>query len=155
MTDEERFKFFRDFISWKHEGLDIEKQRCLYISFGLHMKLESTQIRRVIVIFFKSPWIYKFLIKNLNTYSTYHDIPCRMKLESEITLLDPFFHTKQDKGKLYNFDFIRKNSSTEKVTIDETFCTLVTVGEKFLEKKAFKKVLKKIDEIRRIIRIWK
>ena len=76
-----------------------------------------------------------------------------MKLESEVTLLDPFFHTKQDKGKLYNFDFIRKNSSTEKVTIDETFCTLVTVGEKFLEKKAFKKVLKKIDEIRRIIRI--
>ena len=87
------------------------------------------------------------------TYIIYHDIPCRMKLESEVTLLDPFFHTKQDKGKLYNFDFIRKNSSTEKVTIDETFCTLVTVGEKFLEKKAFKKVLKKIDEIRRIIRI--
>ena len=49
-----------------------------------------------------------------------------------------------------NFDFIRKNSSTEKVMIDETFCTLVAVGGKFLEKKTFKKVLKKIDEIRRI-----
>ena len=75
-----------------------------------------------------------------------------MNLKDEVTLLDPFTHTKQDKEKIWNFNFIRENSTTEreKVTIDETFCTLVAVGGKFLEKKTFKKVLKKIDEIRRI-----
>ena len=75
-----------------------------------------------------------------------------MTLLDEITLLDPFTHTKQDREKIWNFDFIRENSTmeTEKVVIDETFCTLVAVGGKFLEKKTFKKVLKKIDEIRRI-----
>ena len=78
-----------------------------------------------------------------------------MTLEDELALLDPFTHTKQDHEKIWNFDFIRGNSTTEreKVMIDQTFCTLVTVGGKFLEKRAFKKVLKKIDEIRRIIRI--
>ena len=78
-----------------------------------------------------------------------------MTLEDEVSLLDPFTHTKQDYDKIYWFDFIRGDSTTEreKVMIDQTFCTLVTVGGKFLEKKAFKKVLKKIDEIRRIIRI--
>ena len=77
-----------------------------------------------------------------------------MTLEDEVALLDPFTHTKQDREKIWNFDFIRGNSKTEteKVMIDQTFCTLVTVGGKFLVKKAFKKVLKKIDEIRRIIR---
>ena len=77
-----------------------------------------------------------------------------MTLEDEVTLLDPFTHTFQDSMKIWNFDFIRGNSTTEreKVMIDETFCTLVTVGGKFLEKKAFKMVLKKIDEIRKIIR---
>ena len=56
--------------------------------------------------------------------------------------------------KIANFDFIRENSTSvnEKVMIDETFCTLVAVGGKFLEKKTFKKALKKIDEIRIIIR---
>ena len=75
-----------------------------------------------------------------------------MTLQDEVTLLDPFTHTKKDKEKIWNFDFIRENSTTEreKVSIDETFCTLVAVGGKFLEKKTFKKVLKKIDEIRRI-----
>ena len=75
-----------------------------------------------------------------------------MNLKDEVTLLDPFTHTKQGREKIWNFDFIRENSTTEreKVTIDETFCTLVAVGGKFLEKKTFKKVLKKIDEIRRI-----
>ena len=75
-----------------------------------------------------------------------------MTLHDEVTLLDQFTHTKHDREKIMNFDFIRETSTTkrEKVTIDETFCTLVAVGGKFLEKKTFKKVLKKIDEIRRI-----
>ena len=45
MTDEERFEFFRDFIQWKQESLDIEKQHCLFINFGVNMKLEYPQIR--------------------------------------------------------------------------------------------------------------
>ena len=78
-----------------------------------------------------------------------------MTLQSEVTLLDPFTHTFQDSKKIESFDFIRENSTTEieKVRIEETSCTLVAVGGKFLEKPAFKKVLKKIDEIRRKIRI--
>ena len=78
-----------------------------------------------------------------------------MTLQDNVTLLDPFTHTKQDQGKTWNFDFIGGNSTTEteRVTIDETFCTLVTVGGQFLEKKAFEMVLKKVDEIRRIFRI--
>ena len=77
-----------------------------------------------------------------------------MTLESEVSLLDPFTHTEQDHEKIKNFDFIKYNSSKkrEKVLIDQTFCTLVAVGGKFLEKKTFKKVLQKIDEIRKIIR---
>ena len=80
---------------------------------------------------------------------------CSMTLQSEVTLLDPFTHTFKDSKKIASFDFIRENSTTdrEKVRIEETFCTLVTVGGKFLEKQTFKKVLKKIDEIRRIIRL--
>ena len=42
---------------------------------------------------------------------------------------------------------------TEKISTDETFCTLVTVGGKFLEKKTFQQVFMKIDEIRRIFRV--
>ena len=78
-----------------------------------------------------------------------------MTLQGEVTLLDPFTHTYQDFMKIRNFDFIRGNSTTEreKVRIEETFCTLVTVGGKFLQKKAFKNILKKIDEIRIIIRL--
>ena len=79
---------------------------------------------------------------------TYHDIVYSMTLEDNVTLLDPFAHTEQDWEKIKNFDFIRKNTATERVGIVETFCTLVTVGGKYLEKKTFKKVLKKIDEIR-------
>ena len=85
--------------------------------------------------------------------NTYHDIVCSMTLQSEVTLLDPFTHTKHDRGKIYNFDFKRGKTPKEKVRIEETYCTLVAVGGKLLEKKAFKKVLKKIDEIRRIFRI--
>ena len=77
-----------------------------------------------------------------------------MTLKGEVTLLDPFTHTKQDFDKIYWFDFIIASSTTEreKVKIDQTFCTLVTVGGQFLEKRRFEKVLKKVDEIRRIFR---
>ena len=78
-----------------------------------------------------------------------------MTLQDNVTLLDPFIHTKQDREKTLYFDFIRGNSTTErdKVMIDEHFCILVTVGGKFLERKALKMVLQKVDQIRRIIRV--
>ena len=78
-----------------------------------------------------------------------------MTLEYEVSLLDPFTHTLQDREKIKKFDFIGGKSSTEreKVMIDQTFCTLVAVGGKFLEKSAFRKVLKKIDAIRKIISV--
>ena len=78
-----------------------------------------------------------------------------MTLEDEVSLLDPFTHTLQDFQKISNFDFIGGKSITEreKVMIDQTFCTLVVVSGKFLEKGNFQKVLKKIDKIRRIIRM--
>ena len=56
MTDEEINHFFRDFVLWQQEGLDIEKQHCLFINFGVNMKFESSHIRRIIMIFF-----YNFL----------------------------------------------------------------------------------------------
>ena len=86
---------------------------------------------------------------------TYHDIVCSMTLDGEVTLLDSFAHTKYDRKKILYFDFIKENSTTEreKVKIDETLCTVVTVGGKFLMKETFKKVLKKIDEIRRLFRV--
>ena len=78
-----------------------------------------------------------------------------MTLEGELTLLDPFTHTEQDREKIWSFDFIREThkAKNEKVMIIETFCTLVTVTGKYLEKETFKEVLKKIDEIREIIRL--
>ena len=92
--------------------------------------------------------------------------------EGELTLLDPFTHTKQDREKIMSFDFLRETDKeqdrekiisfdflretlkdkNDKVKIIETFCTLVTVTGKYLEKEAFKEVLKKIDVIREIIR---
>ena len=99
--------------------------------------------------------LYKLFSKNLNKLFTYHDgIVCRMTLEDEVSLLDPFTHTKQDRDKIKNFDFIRGDSTTERerVMIDQTFCLLITVGGQFLEKRRFEKVLKKVDEIRRIFR---
>ena len=77
-----------------------------------------------------------------------------MTLQGEVSLLDPFTHTEQDREKIKNFDFIRGNSTTEreKAMIDETFYTLVALDGKFLEENTFKKVLKKIDEIRKVIR---
>ena len=58
MTDQEKNEYFHDFILWQQEGLDIEKQHCLFINFGVNMKFEHPQIRRVITIFIfscKSP----------------------------------------------------------------------------------------------------
>ena len=77
-----------------------------------------------------------------------------LKNEGNVSLLDPFAHTTQDSDKIRKFDFVEGKSKgeKEKVRIEETYCTLVTVGGKFLEKKTFKNVLKKIDEIRRISR---
>ena len=79
-----------------------------------------------------------------------------MTLQGNVTLLDPFTHTVQDREKILNFDFIRDNltTETEKVRIDETYCTLVTVSGKYIKKNTFNKVQKKIDEIRRIIRAF-
>ena len=78
-----------------------------------------------------------------------------MTLEDEVTLLDPYAHIQQDREKMMYFDFIGGKPSTdiEKVMIDPTFCTLVVVSGRFLEKGNFQKVLKKIDKIRRIIRM--
>ena len=95
---------------------------------------------------------YKLDIENLNYSITYHDILCSMTLEDQVTLLDPFTHTLQDHQKIKNFDFVRENSATEKVRIEETFCTIVTVGGKYLHKNTLSKVIKKVDEIRKIIR---
>ena len=75
-----------------------------------------------------------------------------MTLQSNVSLLDLFTHTKQDHDKIEKFDFY-KEQATEKIRIEETFCTVVTVSGKYLEKNNFKKVLKKIDEIRKIFRI--
>ena len=157
MTDKEKNKFFRDFILWQQEGLDINEYHCLLINFGANVMFENSQIRRLIIIFsifINILELYKPFSNNINKLLTYHDIVCSMALEGEVTpskVLDPFTHTKQDWNKIINFNFIRENSTTdrEKVAIEETFCTLVAVGGKYLEKKAFKMVLKKIDEIRK------
>ena len=100
-----------------------------------------------------NPLTLQTSIKAINKSFTYHDIVYSMTLEDSLTLLDLFTHTEQDREKIKNFDFIREKTATERVRIVETFCTLVTVGGKYLEKKNFRKVLKKIDEIRRIIRV--
>ena len=120
MTDEEKKEYFRDFILWQQKGLDIEKQHCLLINFGVSMNFEYPQIS--------------------------------MTQQGEV-ILSPFTYMDQDNEKIGKFDFINSTAEIEKVMIEETFCTLVAVGGKFLQKKAFKKVMKKIDEIRRIIRV--
>ena len=73
-----------------------------------------------------------------------------MTLEGEVTLFDPFTHTEQDREKILNFNFYQEKQ-TKRIAIEETFCTLVTVSGKYLEKNTFKTVFKKIYEIRRII----
>ena len=75
-----------------------------------------------------------------------------MTLDSEKSvsiLLDPFAHTKEDSTKIKDFNFTK---NFEKVRIKENYCTLVTVGGKYLEKNTFNKVLEKVDNIRKIIR---
>ena len=68
--------------------------------------------------------------------------------EGNVSILDQFTHKEQDRDKIQKFNFWQKQEKKEKVKIDETSCTLVTVSGKYLEKKTFKEVLKKIDEIR-------
>ena len=157
MTDKEKNKYFRDFILWKQEGLDIEKHHCLFINFGVNMMFEYPQIRNIIIIFLYKCISFKWIqwyFKQLEL--KYFDIQCcSVSLQYDIkNLVDPFAHTEHDWEKILQFDFIEGNSTAEKekIKIDETFCTLITVGGKFLEKKAFRMVMKKIDEIRKIIR---
>ena len=119
------------------------------------MNFEYPQIRKVIMTFSPiSRNLKQKFIRNVFELFTYHDIVYRMTLQSELTVLDPFTHTSKGRDKIFSVDFIRDKPEaiTEKLRIEETYCTLVTVGGKFLEKKAFKQVLKKIDEIRKKIR---
>ena len=37
MTDQEKNEYFHDFILWQQEGLDIEKQHCLFINHCLRL----------------------------------------------------------------------------------------------------------------------
>ena len=78
-----------------------------------------------------------------------------MTLQDNVTILDPFTHTQQERDKVVVFDFFGEKpiEKREKIRIEESFCTLVAVGGDFLEKKALIKVQKKIDEIRIKFRI--
>ena len=78
-----------------------------------------------------------------------------MTLQDNVTILDPFTHTKQERDKMVVFDFFSEKpiEKREKIRIEESFCTLVAVGGDFLEKKALIQVQKKIDEIRIKFRI--
>ena len=51
MTDEGKKAFIRNFTLWQQEGLNIDEYHCLFINFGMNIKLENPQIRRVIMIF--------------------------------------------------------------------------------------------------------
>ena len=50
ISDKEKNEFFRDYILWQQEGLDIDKHHCLFINFGVNMSLQYPQIRRDVVI---------------------------------------------------------------------------------------------------------
>ena len=64
--------------------------------------------------------------------------------KGNIKMLDPFTHTKEDNKKIKNL------TNVEKVkVVDGTHCTLILVGGKYLQKIEFKKVLKKVAEIRK------
>ena len=78
-----------------------------------------------------------------------------MTLQDNVTILDPFTHTQQERDKMVVFDFFSEKpiEKREKIRIEESFCTLVAVGGDFLEKKALIQVQKKIDEIRIRFRI--
>ena len=75
-----------------------------------------------------------------------------MNLTENFGMLDPFTHTEEDHEKIKNFG--KSNQKVEKVKVVEgTHCTLVMVGGKYLQKMEFRKVLKKVDEIRKLDRI--
>ena len=78
-----------------------------------------------------------------------------MTLQDNVTILDPFTHTKQERDKMVDFTVFSEKlmEKREKIRIEESFCTLVAVGGDFLEKKALIQVQKKIDEIRIKFRI--
>ena len=71
--------------------------------------------------------------------------------KGNIGILNPFTHTKEDNEKIKNFDVLGKSKGKkEKVkVVDGTHCTLVLVGGKYLQKIEFRKILKKVDEIRK------
>ena len=95
---------------------------------------------------------------NYNFEISYHNIVCSVTLQNggNVSLFDPFTHTNQDADSIRNFDFVRRESKEEKekVRIEGAYCTVVTIGEKFLERKTFKEVMKKIDDIRKMIRTY-
>ena len=66
--NEERMKFFRGFILWQQEVLDIEKHPCLFINFGVNMKFNfDFQMRSVIMILSceEYPWTLETFNKNI------------------------------------------------------------------------------------------
>ena len=65
MTEEERMQFYRGFILWQQEGLDINKYHCLFINFGVNMSLQYPQIRRDVVIIEFSGIFKRTLLKVL------------------------------------------------------------------------------------------
>ena len=95
---------------------------------------------------------------NYNFEISYHKIVCSVTLQNggNVSLFDPFAHTNQDADSIRNFDFVRGESKEEKekVRIEGAYCTVVTIGEKFLERKIFNEVMKKIDDIRKMIRTY-
>ena len=92
--------------------------------------------------------------------------------------LDPFTQTRLDHIRIKTFDFwknmptvdpsiqeehwsrrlnleqMKNFEKIEKVKIDESFCTLVTIAGKFLEKKTLQKVVKKIMLLLKSLGSW-
>ena len=71
--------------------------------------------------------------------------------KGNIGILNPFTHTKEDINKIKNFNvFGKSKEKVEKVkVVDGTHCTLVLVDGKYLQKIEFRKILKKVDDIRK------
>ena len=63
--------------------------------------------------------------------------------------MNPFTHTKEDFDKIMDFEIPGKNFTKVKA-VDATYCTLVVVDGKYLQRIEFRKFLKKIDEIRKL-----
>ena len=75
-----------------------------------------------------------------------------MTLDSEKNvslLLDPFAQTEQESIRINKFDLMKRDKNGEKVRLKNNYCTMVTVGGKYLEKNRFKKVMKMVDNIRK------